>query len=140
DEQEEQHQEDRSDHQKLKRGDATIVPGHSPPGVREHGHSRSSHCLMSAAPAPAATEDGSPSATNRSTGAVTTSVILMIFHGTSEGARPETVIRTVVAVLPRDVADTWVRKPGTGDLAKAAAAAAPSPGGGLDVLATSAPC
>lgn len=83
---------------------------------------------------------GSPSATNRSTGAVTTSVILMTFHGTSEGARPETEILTVVAVLPRAVADTWVRKPGAADLAKATAAAAPGPGGCLDVLATSAPC
>src|SRR5262249_13869465 len=84
--------------------------------------------------------EGSPSATNLSTGAVTTSVILITAHGTSEGARPDTVILTVVAVLPREFADTRVRYPGAADRAKATAASAPGPGGNFAVLATSAPC
>jgi hypothetical protein len=76
---------------------------------------------------------------NRSTGAVTTSLTLITTPGTSVGTRPVTVILTVTAELPAAEADGPSRKPGAAFLAKVTAAAAPLPGGGCAVLATSAP-
>src|SRR5260221_1074137 len=82
---------------------------------------------------------GGPAAVNRSTGAVTTSLTVITIPGTRDGTRPLTRIVTVAAELPAAEAVGPSRKPGAACLAKTTAAWTPRPGGGLAVLATSAP-
>src|SRR5258705_11682271 len=80
-----------------------------------------------------------PAAVNRSTGAVTTSLTVVPLPGPRDGPRPLTRIVTVTAELPAAEAVGPSRKPGAACLAKTTAAWTPRPGGGLAVLATSAP-
>src|SRR5580658_6346672 len=138
------HQDDRREQHQLKWSIA-VAGGGSPPGEPPPATPAVHDLSAIGAPPGTLTTSGrascpEPRATNFSTGAVTTSLTWIVHPGTNEVICPVTVILTVLAELPAVLADTSFIQPSADDWANWTAAAAPSPGGGCAVLATSAPC